>query len=268
MQKILYGIDSSEYRHQADIAAQNLVEKAVPLAKIGEVLEEFEHKYQDEIIFRGSHVKLNHHNAPEVMAIWDKAMEIMDTYADVEIFSHRNYSYRMSVGGIKKPFISIPDTIIRNFSETQWLFLFGQMLTMINGRMLKLFAIARNFEKFMSLFPVIGDALKAPLGQWRRKSQLTIDRGGLLCCQDYDCAMRYLTILSGISPSSVSSVDLSARMQQLVDAQSESKETAVAIGHFNQTLFSSRSAWSNERFIELYNWHESGEYAKIIRKHT
>lgn len=139
---------------------------------------------------------------------------------------------------------------------------------MINGNMLKLFAIARNFEKFMSLFPVAADVLKAPLGQWYRKSQLTIDRGGLLCCQDYECAMRYLTILSGINPEAVSEMDISVRTQQLIDMQSESGNIAVTIGRLEQTLLSSRKAWANERYIELYNWYESGEYGKIIRKHT
>ena len=268
MPDILYGLEPAEYKHPADILAQNMVEKAVPLSKLGETLEEYEHKYQDEIVFTGSYVKLTGHNAPRIMAVLYEAMEIMDCYAEITMFSYRHHSYRMSVGGIKKPFIIIPDTIIRQFDHTQLLFLFGQMLTMINGRMLKLFAISKNIDKYSALFPAVGTVLRIPIGQWRRKAQLTIDRGGLLCCQDFDCAMKYLTILSGVGCEAVKHLDMTARVDQLIAAQVEDNSTAVAIGKINQTALIGREAWANERFIELYNWHESGEYGKLISKHT
>lgn len=268
MPNILYGIETAEYKHPADILAQNAIEKAVPISKLGETLEEYEHKYQDEIVFKGSYVKLTEHNAPRIIHILNEAMEIMDCYADITVFSYRHYSYRMSVGGIKKPFIIIPDIIIRKFDNIQLLFLFGQMLTMINGRMLKLYAISKNIDKYTALFPAVGMALNVPIGQWRRKAQLTIDRGGLLCCQDFECAMKYLTILSGAGTEMVNNMDISARVDQIINSQAEDKSTAVAIGKLSQTVINGREAWANERFIELYNWHESGEYGKLISKHT
>lgn len=268
MPKTLYGLDPAEYKHPADIAAHKAIEKAVPLNKLGEILEEYEHRYLDEIVFKGSLIRLTEHNAPRIIDVLHKAMEIMDCEIDVEVFSCRDYSFRMEAGGLKTPYIKITDAIIRQFDEPELLFLFGQMLTMINGRMLKLHAMAKNLDRVTMFFPAATVALAPPVGQWRRKAQLTHDRGGLLCCQDYECAMRYLTLLSGVGIHDLKSIDILSRVDQLVEAKKEEDDFVVKVGMIKQTALSSRNAWANERFIEMYNWYESGEYSKIIDRHT
>ena len=268
MAEILYGLETAEYRHPADIAALKALEKAMPLNKLAESMEEYQRKYRDEIIFKGSYVRLNERNAPRVIALFNKAMEVLDCNVDVEIYSYRSYSFRMAVGGINRCVLQIPDAVLRRLNDDQLLFMFGQMVTMIRGRMLKLFAIAKGIHNFTSMFPQIGAVIESPLGQWKRKAQLTIDRGGLLASQNYDSAMRYLTILSGINPEEVEKIDLSARIEQLIYSNAEEKGIASTIGKVTQTALGFRDSWANERFIELYNWYESGEYGKIIANHT
>ena len=58
MPEILYGLDMAEFRHPVDKAAQDAVEKAVIVNKLGEALENFENSYQNQIIFLGSNVRL------------------------------------------------------------------------------------------------------------------------------------------------------------------------------------------------------------------
>lgn len=268
MPEILYGLDVAEYRHPADLAAQNAVEKAVLVNKLGESLEKFEHDYQDQIIFLGTHMRLTSKDAPHIVGLLEQAKETLDYQGELRLFTGRNYSFCIEAGGGTSPLILVPDAVIRQFPDSWMLFLFGQAVTMIKGRMQKMFQLSNGYGALTNMIPLAGKVLKAPLGQWMRKVQLTIDRGGLLACQDYDTVMRYLTVMAGIPMKDVASVDMDARMEQLQRAETEEKDFAENWGHIGETIFNGRRAWSNERFIEMYHWYTSGEYGKIIQTHT
>lgn len=268
MPETLYGLQVAEYRHPADLAAQNAVEKAVLVNKLGQALENFESVYQDQILFLGNKVELTRNNAPHVIDLLEQAKETLDYQGEMRLFTSRNYAFRMDAGGGQRPLVHLPDAVLRQFPDPWLLFLLGQAVTMVKGRMSKMFQLANGFSVLSDMVPLAGSVLKVPLGQWFRKMQLTIDRGGLLACQDYDAAMRYLTALAGVPMKDVASVDIDARMEQLQRAETGEKDLVESWGHVGETVFSSRRAWSNERFVEMYHWYTSGEYGKIIQAHT
>lgn len=268
MPEILYGLEVAEYRHPADLAAQNAVEKAVLVNKLGQALENFENTYQDQITYLGSRVRLTRENAPRVFGLLEQAKEILDYQGEIQLYTGRDYSFRIDAGGGPKPLIMVPDAALRQFPDSWLLFLLGQGVTMIKGRMLKMFRLSGGFSLLANAIPLAGDVLKAPLGQWLRKAQLTIDRGGLLTCQDYDTAMQYLTVLAGVPVEDVGTIDMDKRVEQLQRAETEEKDLVESFGHLAGTVFSDRRAWANERFLELYQWYASGECGKVIQAHT
>lgn len=268
MPEILYGLETAEYRHPAEKAAQEAVEKVVLVNKLGQALENFENIYQDQIKFLGSNVRLTVRNAPQIVELLEQAKEILDYQGEIDLFAGRSYSFRIEVGGDRHPTIWVSDAIIRQLPDTYILFLFGQAVTMLKARLLKVLKLANGFGSLTEMVPLAGKVLKLPLGLYMRKMQLTVDRGGLLACQDYDTAMRYLTLLAGIPLKDVASIDLDARMEQLQYSDTEEKDLVEAWGHVGGTIFNDRRAWCNERFVEMFNWHASGEYGKIIQAHT
>ena len=267
MPEILYGLQVAEYRHPAEKAAQEAVEKVVLVNKLGQALENFENAYQDQIKFLGSNIRLTSHNAPHITKLLEQAKEVLDYQGEIDLFVGRSYSFRTEVGGEQRPTVLVSDAIVRQLPDVHILFLFGQAVTMIKGRILKVIKLADGLGSLTEMVPLAGKVLKLPLGIYMRKLQLTIDRGGLLACQDYDAAMRYLTLLSGVPLKEVSSIDLDSRMEQLQFSDTEEKAIAEAWGHVGGTVFNNRRAWSNERFVEMYNWYASGEYGKIIQSH-
>lgn len=268
MPEILYGLDVAEYRHPADKAAQDTVEKVVLVNKLGQALEDFENLYQDRIKFLGDNVRLTERNAPHIVGLLEQAKEVLDYQGNIELFVGRRYAYRIEVVGDSDPTVMIPDAAIRQLPDPYLLFLFGQAVTMVKGRVLKVIHLADGFGSLTEMVPLAGKVLQLPLGLYIRKMQLTIDRGGLLACQDYDTAMRYLTLLAGIPLKDVESVDLDARMEQLHFSNTQEKDLVETWGHVGKTVFNNRRAWSNERFVEMYNWYASGGYGKIIQAHT
>ena len=229
MPETLYGLDVSEFRHPADRAAQEAVEKVVLVNKLGQALEDFENLYQDRIKFLGDNVRLTERNAPHMIGLLEQAKEALDYQGDMELFVGRRYSFRIEVVGDRNPTVLLPDAAIRQLPDPYLLFLLGQAVTMVKGRVLKVIHLADGFGSFAEMVPLAGKVLQLPLGIYLRKMQLTIDRGGLLACQDYDTAMRYLTLLAGIPLKDVASVDLDARMEQIHFSDTQEKLSLIHI---------------------------------------
>ena len=267
MPEILKGLEVSEYRHKDDEKALRAVEKVLVAKKLGEWLEEIERKYSDRIEFLGTNVKLTEKSAPRIIRLLEEAKQVLDYSGDIEVFSWRSYAMRVEVVGVEKAMIKLSDNIIRNFSDEMILFLFGQAITMVKGGMLKLFQLSNVLSNASGLIPVAGRALMHPVGQFRRKAQLTIDRGGLLACQDYETVMKHFCLLSGVPFRMLDEVDIQARMEQISNSLTNEKSFGESVGKLNSTLFNERRAWNNERFIETFNWYNSGEYGRIIQAH-
>ena len=217
----------------------------------------------------GTGVRLTSSNAPEVYTAFEQAKEVLDFDASVDLYCYRAYGSAFHAYGTDRYFIGIPDSTIRMFTPIQWQFLFGQCITALKGKMTEMLSLANAIESATHLLPLdTGKVLVAPLGQWKRKAQLTLDRGGLLACQYYDEVMRYLNWVSGVPSRDLDSIDVYDRVEEIVQSTKENKGFADTIGHVKNTVFSTRNMYSRERFLELYNWYESGMYAKIVREHT
>lgn len=264
----LKGLEVSEYRHGEDEKAYKAVEKVLPARKLGELLENVESKYNKRIEYLGSCVRLTPNNAPRIFKLMETAKTTLDYDGDIDLFCTRAYTQRIFVTGVDTPMVMFYDFIIKKFPDEMILFLFGQAITMVGGGMLKMFKLSDSLVDFTDNLPVAGKALVYPVGQWRRKAQMTIDRGGLLACQDYDAAMKYLGLLSGIPFRYINEIDINDRAEQLTRETERRKSLAENIGHVNNTMLSGRRSWANERFVELFNWYNSGEYGRIIAAHT
>ena len=264
----LKGLEVSEYRHSEDEKAFKAVENVLPAGKLGEWMEKFESKYNDRIEYLGSCVRLTPDNAPRIFKLMDTAKTVLDYDGDIDLFCTRSYKPRIEVAGIDVPMVLISDIIIKKFSDEMILFLFGQGITMLKGGMLKMFKLSDSLVNFTNAIPIAGKALLYPLGQWRRKSQMTIDRGGLLACQDYEADMKYIGLLSGITFRYINDIDINDRAEQITLETERKKSLPENVGHVNNTLLSGRRSWANERFVELFNWYNSGEYGRVIAAHT
>lgn len=264
MPQKLYDLNVFEYQHPADKMAMDVVKKTPGFNKLGEMLTEIDNEYNDRIFWLGSYIRLTNINAPRIIKLFDEVCDILGFDKKCEIYSCRDYSFRLDVGGIKNPIIRIPDVILEKFTDDQFRFVFGQVVTILKGNMLPMFSLARNLK----FIPMVSDALKPPIGQWRRKAQLTIDRGGLLACQNFDLSMQYLMLTAGLPYKMLNQVNPYDYIDEISRTYKSKNSVAEFVGKITQTVLNDRNAWSNERMVELFNWHESGQFQTIVVRHT
>ena len=120
-----------------------------------------------------------------------------------------------------------------------------------------------------SLIPIIGDFAKASnylLMYWKRMSEFSADRAGLLACQDIDVALDAIIKMAGIPKKLFGTNARDGFMEQAkkfsLDLSDFTDKTIKTI-----TIATSTHPWTVMRAAELIKWYESGEYQKIIDKY-
>ncbi|NES24922.1 MAG: M48 family metallopeptidase [Symploca sp. SIO3E6] len=124
-----------------------------------------------------------------------KTLGIPFPLAVVQQDNDANIAY--SAGIDEYAFISISSDLYERFSEQEARFIIGRECGHIaNGNMfyhtLATVLIEEYLGKFDPLIELLGRIAGAPLMAWSRRSEVTADRAGLLCCQDIDSARRAL----------------------------------------------------------------------------
>ena len=158
--------------------------------------------------------------------------------------------------------------MLENFNEGMMRFVFGEIVTIMKANILPMFCMAGGVAKCTGVIPILGDGIKVPLGDWNRKVQMTTDRGGLLACQDFEAAMHYLMVLAGVPLKMVKEINIYDYVEMLTEQGNGAQGFAEKLGNLNKTVFNIRTAWSNERIVELFRWYESGGYDAIMARHT
>lgn len=264
MPQKLYELNVFEYQHTSDKTALGIVKNTPGFNKLGEMLSELDSEYNDRISWLGSYIRLSNTNAPRIMGLFDEVCETLGFEKSCEVYSFKAFSFLLDVGGIHSPLIRIPDIMLKQFSDDEFRFVFGQAITVLKGNMLPMYSLARNVRNL----PFVSDVLKPPLGQWHRKAQLTLDRGGLLASQNFDVSMKYLMLSAGLPRTMLHQIDPYDYIDELSKTYSQKNDLAKMVGKLTQTVLNDRVAWANERIVELFNWYESGQYQAIVARHT
>ena len=107
--------------------------------------------------------------------------------------------------------------------------------------------------------------LRLALANWRRMSEFTADRAGLLCCQNLDAAISVFMKLSGLPFCYYN--NLKYRIPGFI-AQAESFEAldSKVTNKFIRMLsiMDETHPWMILRTKELLAWHKSGAYQQIL----
>ncbi len=99
--------------------------------------------------------------------------------------------------------------------------------------------------------------IQMALLQWKRMSEFTADRAGLLGCQDAEVAWRTLTKLAGLPPKYYATLNTEDFLRQARDFQAMDADTLSKIAKWLSSLGESHP-WTVVRAQQLLLWMESG----------
>lgn len=137
----------------------------------------------------GTSVRIHETQYPELFAVVKRCAAALGLPMPL-VFVREDYTVPVLAAGLGEPYSLIVSSIwVEHFMEDEMTFMVGREL----GH------IASGHTRFTSLLSVNGNEnpiVSLVFGWWLRKSELTCDRVGLLCCGSMDAAIRAIAVAS------------------------------------------------------------------------
>ncbi len=265
-QTILKGLKTTEFIHELDKAGMDTVNAIPGFDTVSDFIIKNSVETYFNILLKGSAIQLTESNSPYVLNIFKETAEILDYKQELpDIYLTRGFNFSNKIQGYKHPIVILDSNCVEQLDENQLKFIAGRCLGGIIAGHNKFEFFAWTINSIGSLIlPVVSTVATLPIGQWQRKSLLTRDRTGLLACQSFESAIQVLMLTAGVPYGTEKDVDYFEYLKQAVAFQK-----AGGLQRFGRTTMTlgNDEAWLVDRASELFNWHELGEYDKIIMNH-
>ncbi|MBQ7705640.1 MAG: hypothetical protein IJT73_09485 [Selenomonadaceae bacterium] len=212
-------------------------------------------------VTEGKWIEISRQTAPEVLNTLETACSILN-YPDLpKIFVRRERDMKIVVGGTEYSQMLVPDYILNEFDSDMQLFVFGNAISMFKAGHVQLSTICSVLCAGVVPVPVIL-ALQAYL----RAVDLSSDRGGLLCCQNFSAAARCMLAEIGFPLSGLRFLNDDEILQLVEDYLKQAEAGSFDIMTENAKLFNRVTGDFSPvpfRLRQLLNWYRNG-YEQVL----
>ncbi|MFT3888145.1 MAG: M48 family metallopeptidase [Arachnia sp.] len=262
----LKGISSRAWEHPADRGALVALRK---LQGFDTVLRKFSGFLNERMIrmqLIGSAVRVTPRQFPRVHQLFAEAGAALDAAQLPELYVQADPTFNAVTIGVDQPKIVVNSALLDLLDDDELRFILGHELGhALSGHALyrTLLAYLVTFGQAMSGIPFgnVGVmALRAALGEWARKSELSCDRAGLLATQDVPTAMRVQMKLA--SGGHLPDLDQADFLEQARDYEEtpDLRDSVIKL----LLLDGATHPMNVVRAAELRRWVDSGAYAAIL----
>ncbi|MEV0946484.1 M48 family metallopeptidase [Rhodococcus sp. NPDC049939] len=260
-------ISSRAWEHPADRAALVTLRTLKGFDTVFRSLSGLLRERQHRLMYLATSVRVDSSQFADLDDLRADCVRILDADETPEMFVLQTPVVQAFTIGMDKPFIAVTTGLLDVMNYEEQRFVIGHEL----GHALSGHAVYRTILMHLmrlagtiGWMPVGGWALRAiiaALMEWQRKSELSGDRAGLLCCQDVHTALRVQMKLAG--GSRVGEIDTESFLAQAAEYEASGDLRDGVLKLLNIELLA--HPFSVLRAAELKKWVDSGAYAAILR---
>lgn len=262
MPEILTGLKMEDFIHPEDIKATAAISKVPGMDKLLRFVEDQYDNTITRVEMMGYCVRLTEDLAPRFFEILRHVCRILDYDRIPEVFCSRSYSIDVTISGADHPIIGISDYLLNDYDESMLYFLLGRVITRFKAGYMKYFTASDLILQGTGIVGLISEPLRIALANWRRKAEMTADRGGLLACQNMQTAGRFFMHMAGMPAPLTRDVKVRDYLNACAVTSDMAKtgKTVLTLGN--------ESGWNNDRLRELNNWYAAGSMYDIIERYA
>jgi Zn-dependent protease with chaperone function len=259
-------ISSRAWEHPADRTALSALRRLKGFDQILKLLSGMLRERQHRLLYLASAARVGPRQFADLDALLDECAHVLDAQAKPELYVMQSPTAEAFTLGMNEPFIVITSGLYDLMTHEEMRFVVGHELghalsghAVYRTMMMHLMRLARSF----GVLPVGGWALRAivaALFEWQRKSELSGDRAGLLCCQDMDTAIRVEMKLAG--GSRLDKLDSEAFLAQAREYERTGDMRDGVLKLLNLEL--QTHPFSVLRAAALTKWVDTGGYGKVM----
>lgn len=260
------GISSRAWEHPADRTALTALRRLKGFDQILKVLSAMLRERQHRLLYLASAAQVGPRQFADLDAMLEDCVQVLDAPVRPELFVSQSPLVNAYTIGMDTPFIVVTSGMYDLMTHDEMRFVLGHELghalsghAVYRTMLMHLMRLASSF----GFIPLGGWALRAivaALLEWQRKSELSGDRAGLLCCQDLDIAIRVeLKLAAG---SHLDKLDTQAFLAQAREYERSGDMRDGLLKLLNLELQS--HPFSVLRAAALTKWVDTGGYGAIL----
>jgi len=262
----LPGISSRAYEHPADrsalVALRSLSGFDTVLKQMSGLISE----RRLRLIYLASAVRTSETQFRSLYDMGRDAAYILDLPRIPEVYVEQSPLVNAKAIGFDDPFIVVTTGLLNLMDDEEQRFVIGhETAHILSGHavyrtMLDILTRLATRVAWIPLGYIGLRAIVAGLEEWYRKSELSADRGGLLCGQDPEAALRALMKLAGGSRLHEMNIEAFLDQAREYDTAGDVRDGFLKV----LNLLGNTHPFAVSRVAELDKWRRSGEYERII----
>jgi Zn-dependent protease with chaperone function len=260
------GISSRAWEHPADRTALTALRRLKGFDQVLKVLSAMLRERQHRLLYLASAARAGDRQFADLDALLDECVQVLDAPVKPELFVTQSPLANAYTIGMDTPFIVITSAMYDLMTHDEMRFVVGHELghalsghAVYRTMLMHLMRLASSF----GFIPIGGWALRAivaALLEWQRKSELSGDRAGLLCAQDFDVAIQVeLKLAAG---SRLDKLDSQAFLAQASEYERSGDMRDGLLKLLNLEL--QTHPFSVLRAAALTNWVDTGGYGAVM----
>jgi Zn-dependent protease with chaperone function len=269
--KKLTGLIPQAYEHPSDASALNALQHTAGLDILVRKLSEWGFERIVRVQLTGSYLRVNSDNFHELHRILTDACDLLDLPVQPDLYIAPG-PINAFTAGVTRPLIVITSGAVDLLTPEELLFVIAHEVGHIKSAHVFYYEIAEFLPRIGEIVgaltfgvgEAIGAGLNLALLHWKRMSEFTADRAGLLACQDAEVALRTMMKLAGLPSKYYDTVNTEDFIAQAREFQQLDTDKISKVAKWLSALEASHP-WTVMRAQQLLNWIDTRGYEEVLK---
>jgi Zn-dependent protease with chaperone function len=269
--RTLTGLRPQAYEHPADRQALARLQSTGGLETVVRKCNAWGFERLLRVQLTGSNLRVTADSFPEVHAQLLAACRVLDLPAPPELYVGGGGDINAFTAGVESPIVVLSSSAVDLLSEDELFFVIAHELGHVKSGHVLYYQIAEFLPVIAEVVgsatfgigELLGAGLQVALLSWKRQSELTADRAGLLAAQDVTVAIAALQKLAGLPHRYYDRVNVDDFVAQARAFEALDSDKLSWIAKWLSTVGQTHP-WTVLRANQLLAWIDAGDYEKVL----
>ena len=267
----LTGLRPQTYEHPLDSQALDALQRTSGLETVVRKCNEWGFEPLLRVQLTGSHLRVTADNFPGVHDKVRAACDVLDLPKRPEIYIAAGGDINAFTAGVERTIIVLNAGAVDMLSDDELFFVIGHEVGHIKSGHVLYYQIAEFLPVIAEIIgaatfgigEILGAGLQIALLNWKRMSEFTADRAGLLACQDANAAITAMMKIAGLPQKFHSAANPEDFIAQAREFTALDAEKLNWFAKWMSAMGESHP-WTVMRASECLAWIDTGAYEKVL----
>jgi Zn-dependent protease with chaperone function len=268
----LAGLKPQAYEHPSDREALDILQGTGGLETVVRKCNEWGFERLLRVQLTGSNIKVTADSFPEIHQLLRRACRALDLPLEPELYIGGSGEINAFTAGVDKPIVVLTSGAIDLLSDDELFFVIAHELGHIKSGHVLYYQIAEFLpivgeiigSATFGIGELLGAGLQIALLNWKRKSEFTADRAGLLATQDVTTSLGAMMKLAGLPQKYYDRVNVDDFIAQARAFEAMDNDKLNWIAKWLSSAGQSHP-WTVLRANQFLSWVDDGGYEQVLK---